>query len=131
MHTHITSGVFLDILTYLSKNLMSYVMERKSEEQQSGEQNAGNISPSGNKSPGNKSPTGNECPLGNKSPGNKSLGNKSPFLLGGEQKSRNKSPGIKSPGNKSPSAKTCLLFTLQYRKTIYFPKLPRTFGIAY
>ena len=38
------------------------------------------------------------------SPGIKSLGNKCPFLLGGEQKSRNKSPGIKSPGNKSPSA---------------------------
>ena len=40
-----------------------------------------------------------------------SLGNKSPFPVGGGPKSRNKSPGIKSPvikslENKSPSAKT-------------------------
>ena len=70
----------------------------------------GNKSPPGNKSPRNKSPTRNESPLGNKSPGNKSLGNKSPFPLGGGQKSRNKSPGIKSPGNESPSAGLFIYF---------------------
>ena len=50
--------------------------------------------PPGNKSPGNKSPTRNENPLGNKSP----------FPLDGDQKSRNKSLKIKSTGNESPSA---------------------------